>query len=146
MDVDKIGCIVVCKAESMPDKYIGIQCAKGRGKILPGGKWDPLEYDCETFKDCAAREFEEEVGVPMDTRSLTYLWHGPDGFGFHTFAFLYQGWTINLSQCKASGEGEPCLVTEEELYQSKYAAYYRILFEIMRKQYTRSKINDQNQA
>ena len=132
MNIDKIGCIVVCQATVMPDQYLGIKCAKGRGRILPGGKWDP-EDNNESYKDAAAREFSEELGIQISTSFLKYIWHGPDGFGYTTFAFKYTGPLLTLSDCVESTEGKPCLITEEQLYASQYNAYYRLLFEVMKK-------------
>lgn len=110
--------------------FLGMQCAKGRGLILPGGKFE-WEKD-KTYKDTAKRECREEVGVqPLD---LKYVWHGPDGKDFITFAFYAETF---LGTPKRSDEGVPQRVEWEDLLVSHFAAYYEILFEIMQGKYTR---------
>ncbi len=120
---EKIGCILVLP---LPGKrYLGIDCSKGRGVILPGGKVD----EGETWQECAAREAKEEVGAVVHPDNCRYLWHGPDGDGFTTFAFLCTS-NFNVIADHRSSEGRPTETTYQELLKSKFGNYYRILFEV----------------
>lgn len=124
MDKPLIGCIAVIVAGA--DKLVGLECSKGRGLILPGGRWE-VEKD-RTYHHAASREAKEEVGLDCPAANLKYLWHGPDGFGYDTFSFLaYQPRPIELPASTPSGR--PCFVTVNDLMQSKFAAYYAVLFD-----------------
>lgn len=125
----KIGCVVLAYANTYvgPQKFHALKCAKKRGIILPGGKYDP-DID-ESYHHAAAREFEEEIGIKLDVADLKYLWHGPDNDnGNITFGFIcYSAY----GQTKSSKEGEPVLATWEDLFQSKYYAWYRVLKDVL---------------
>lgn len=104
--------------------WLGMRCAKGRGLILPGGTYEPDKDP--TYQATAIRECQEEVGViPHDLR---YIWHGPDGGAYITFAFLA---TWYSGQPQASNEGVPQAVEWRDLFASKFGAYYQILYEII---------------
>lgn len=117
----KIGCLIMIPCGSA---FLGIQCAKGRGKILPGGTYEPGKD--KTYQDAAVRECQEEMGVtPTHPR---YIWHGPDGGDCITFAFrseYYSGEPI------ATPEGTPVIASWGDLFDSAFGAYYRILHEIV---------------
>ena len=126
MDYPKIGCIVMLPCDNgSVGGYVGIECAKGRGKILPGGKWTPEDG---TYRNAAAREFREETGLIIDPNDLKYIWHGPDGYGYETFGFLATKYATGKT-CD-SPEGKVCTVTVEELLQSKYGAWYDVFFSV----------------
>ena len=114
-----IGCITLIRRNG---KMLGVQCNKGRGYILPGGKH---EYD-ETFIECARREFKEETG--LDAENFRFVFQAPDGFGFMVLCF-----TANLCKDQAYEIGEMQVeeVTWEQLKQSKYKAYYELLEQAM---------------
>lgn len=126
----KIGCVALIpigdQTPYYPFQYYGVQCAKGRGKILPGGKWNKDE----TYHQAASRESFEEVGVLLGMEELTYLWHGPDGFGYETFTFLSRPRPFVSHY---SNEGMAIPVTEEDLMKSSFAHYYKCLFDIIRR-------------
>jgi 8-oxo-dGTP pyrophosphatase MutT (NUDIX family) len=117
----KVGAITL-----MPYKggFLGMQCKKGRGLILPGGTYEPKKD--ATYKDTAIREAQEEVGVTP--KNLRYLWCGPDGGGYMTFAFEAQSFE---GEPKASNEGVPQVVHWSDLFESTFGAYYEILYEVM---------------
>ena len=119
-----IGCVAIIPCTT--GNFIGIKCSKGRGLILPGGGWESDKDP--TYHHAAAREAFEETSIKIDHQRLKYLWHGPDGFGYQTIAFLHQG-LCDLPSVKLP-EGEPTIVTPQDTYASKFAAWYRILFEV----------------
>lgn len=124
----KIGCIAVIPMGY--DRYLGIECAKGRGDILPGGKYE-ASIDL-TFHDTAKREAKEEVGITC--HNLEYLWHAPDGNSdFICFAFLATSFSGRIPL--QTGEGKPKIVYRQALLESYFKAYYRILFEIIGNRY-----------
>ncbi len=124
----KIGCVaIIPHLNSEKLRYFdGINCAKGRGVILPGGGWEP-EKD-KSFQECAAREALEETGLICDPTKMKYIWHGPDGFGYTVFGFLCTG--VKGTPI-VTNEGSPVIAHREDLYNSKFGAWYRILFEVM---------------
>jgi len=107
------------------DRYIGIKCAKGRGHIMPGGKYDPSQD--RTYHDCARREIWEETGITCN--KMKYVWHAPDFGDYTTFAFLVTEYSGTVKQ--ETKEGQVCAIPVEILMQSSFAAYYKILFEIL---------------
>lgn len=119
-----IGCVAVIP--SIGGNFIGINCAKGRGLLLPGGGWEPNKDP--TYHHAAAREAFEETGLIIDPDRLRYLWHGPDGYDHTTFAFLCPELKV-LPEIDLP-EGKPCIVSPLDTYMSKFAAWYRCLFEI----------------
>ena len=124
-DVAKIGCVTVIPY--VGGGFIGIDCAKGRGPILPGGKW---EGPPETFRSAAAREAFEEVGLRIFPEEMSFLWSGPDGFKFTTISFLAP--PCEDFDSKPLPEGTPRIVHFNDLMKSKYEAYYDILFDVCR--------------
>jgi 8-oxo-dGTP pyrophosphatase MutT (NUDIX family) len=117
----KIGAIAVIPYSH---GFLGLQCAKGRGLILPGGTYE-REKD-SSYQDTAIRETVEEVGVIP--HGLQYIWHGPDGGDYTTFAFLANWYS---GEPRASNEGVPQVVQWDDLFKSDFGAYYLILYEIM---------------
>lgn len=113
-----IGCITLVRRNG---KLLGIQCSKGRGWILPGGKLEPGE----TFIECARRELKEEAG--LDGYNFKLIFQAPDGFGYHCLAFTADVYDFDLA---GSGEEVVRPVTWEELKQSKYKAYYELLEQV----------------
>ena len=135
----KIGCIVIvprkpgcsyrphCPSEGGELRYLAIECQKGRGIIMPGGKWEPGEKYTET----AARELEEETGLIADPKDLEYVWMGPDGDGYMVMAFILPYSCIALQEPKETPEGKPVWAEEKDFLNSKYAAFYECLFQVL---------------
>lgn len=118
----KIGCIAMIHYQG---GFLGLRCAKGRGLILPGGTYEPAKD--RTYQATAIREAMEEVGVtPHDLR---YVWHGPDGGEYTTFTFE-ASWHSG-TPAKETNEGIPQVVHWADLFESRFEAYYRILYEVM---------------
>lgn len=107
---------------------MGIDCRKGRGIIMPGGKWDGA---CESFEEAAIRELEEETGLRPDNvhSSGSYLLGAPDGFGYFVMAFRVQ--VSDFTQMRARGSGVPQVANWQQFFASEYSAYYQLLFQIM---------------
>ena len=111
-----IGCICVVEKEG---RYLAIECSKGRGIIMPGGKWEFGEKYTET----AARELEEETGLKADPKHLEYIWMGPDGDGYMVLAFNLSYSHIVMQEPVETPEGKPLWAEEKDFLNSKYAAY-----------------------
>ncbi len=122
-----IGCITVIP--NYDGGFIGLDCSKGRGLILPGGKWEKNE----TYHEAAAREALEEVGIRLDPQKLRYLWHGPSGHGAETIAFLAPE-QKDYFQPVTTREGTSRILFPHHLFLSAYKAYYKILFDVCHKQ------------
>lgn len=119
----RIGCVSVVGVGS--DLFVGINCSKGRGIILPGGKWEPEFNLGETFKDCAARELKEEAGLKTNKSEL--LFHGPSGDGFYVYAFRVV--TNSPFNSVDHGSGRAGIHKYDEFMKSQFKAYYELMFE-----------------
>jgi 8-oxo-dGTP pyrophosphatase MutT (NUDIX family) len=125
----KIGCIAVIPYQ---DAFLGIQCKKGRGIILPGGRYEP-EKDA-SYHATAVREAEEECGVLLSEAFLKYITCQPDGGDFMTYAFYAE---LSAGTPRETAEGIPCVATWHNLiYQkSPFSPYYRVLKDVMKGKY-----------
>lgn len=116
----KINCIAMMHCQG---GFVGLRSV-GRGLILPSGRYEPAKD--LTYKDTAIRHAQDEVGVTP--HNLRYVWHGPDGGDYTTFAFETNSWE-GIPKC--SNEGVPQVVDWDDLLDSDLGAYYSILYEIM---------------
>lgn len=119
-----IGCVtlVPIKPEWSGDfrQVAAINCGKGRGIILPGGRWEPGEL----YEEAAAREFQEETGFPLDGLPKLF-WQGytlPDNY---TYCFL--GECPGFAPFNWCEEGETRLALWPDLLRSEFRAYYSLL-------------------
>lgn len=120
-----IGCVGLVLVEH---KILAVECSKGRGIILPGGKYDSGKDS--SFHYAASREVEEETGIYCPVDKMKYLMGAPSGDGSYCMCFIaYEAYGKFIE----SEEGKPVLATRQELFQSKFAAYYHIMFEILDK-------------
>ena len=113
----KIGCILLTPVDH---GFVGLKCAKGRGIILPGGKW---EAGKETFKQTAEREFKEETGLRAEVAKL--LFHGLAEDGYYVYAFL--GSLQERFKEVTTAEGKSCLIHWPDLLKSHFNGYYELL-------------------
>lgn len=121
-----IGCVTLVPVKPQWSKdfrqVAGINCHKGRGIILPGGKWEEGQ---ELFEEAAQREFLEETrqhlkGLPK------LLWQGFTLRGNYTYCFL--GECPRFQAHVKSPEGdETRYALWADLLKSDFRAYYSLL-------------------
>lgn len=110
-----IGCVVLVRHEG---KIVGLECGKGRGTILPGGKWK----QGETFVECARRELFEETGLVGSCFRLLFAGEAEEGYFTYAFhAHVADYFPVN------SLEGKVVLTDWETLKQSKFGCWYELL-------------------
>lgn len=100
-----------------------MQCAKGRGLTLPGGKHEPPE----TYKEAAARELEEETGLIAINQE--FLYQGPNFTdGYTVMCFLTEVKDMNF---RDTDEGKPLITTWDRLIsESEFKSYYEVLHDV----------------
>lgn len=120
--VPRIGaCGIVPKG----NRVLAIECAKGRGLVLPGGKFEVVND--KTYKSCAAREVYEETGVLVNNQDSRLVASLGCFDGYYVYFFKFPSY--QYEELKSSGEGVPRFVTLKELVEkSMYSADYDILF------------------
>jgi len=101
----------------------GSTVRRAGGLILPGGTYDPKQD--RTYHDTARRECQEETGITP--YNLRYIWSGPDGGEYITFAFEAD-WCEGTPM--ETPEGTPQIVTWRDLCTSHFAAYYNVLHQV----------------
>lgn len=111
--------------------FYALNCSKGRGIILPGGKWE----EGETFSQTAVRETKEELGITVVAGSFLYCGPSPDGYMVHTFLCRRTNFDEKVN---VSSEGIPVWATWEMLLRSKFKGYYEIIRDIYLKDYADS--------
>lgn len=122
-EVPKIGCCGIVPASG--NRVLAIDCAKGRGLVLPGGKFDIIKD--LTYKTCAAREVHEETGVLVNNEGSRLIHNGLCFDGYHVYFFRFPSY--QYEELLPNREGIPQFVTVEELIEgSMYAADYHLLF------------------
>lgn len=118
----KIGCAALVYDDDF--NIIGIDCVKGRGIILPGGKWE----EGETYRAGAIRELREETGLVGGSSEFLLGALGPGGCFTYTFRIHVR----DFSTIANSKEGKVVRATWDDLMRSEYAPYYDVLREIVK--------------
>jgi len=120
----KIGCVALCPYTPAgmysSEGFISIECAKGRGIILPGGKWE----EGETFKETALRELKEETGIIGS--HAEFLCSGM----YHDGAFVNTFIVTGLSDVKIgrkTPEGRTHIAYWHDLFTSDFGGSYEIM-------------------
>lgn len=119
-----IGAIsLVFKDNDRYDQILGIDCAKGRGFILPGGKWERGEL----FEQTALRELREETNLKGFSPELIFHAMSPDMA--YCYAFRVMADSDNYKLIRGSSEGDARWGSWGELLRSDFAPYYSLLRE-----------------
>lgn len=120
-----IGCVTLLPLNpSTPNDYrqvAAINCAKGRGLILPGGKWE----EGELFEEAAFREFKEETGHQLNGLPKLFF-QGYSMKGNYTYTFLGEG-NGYYNSGVVTVEGETRWALWDDLLRSEFRAYYSLL-------------------
>lgn len=120
----KIGCITLVPVSPQWKgdfrQVAAINCTKGRGLILPGGKWE----DGELFEQTASREFTEETGQNLNgLPKLFFQAMNIDGYYVYTFLGDCPGYSPFVQ----TNEGESRYALWVDLLKSYHAPYYSLL-------------------
>lgn len=119
-----IGCVALAYWKG---QIIGIRCKKGRGIILPGGKWEPGEK----FSDCAKREFKEETGLEL--HNAQYIFGGVAG-DLSLYSYTFIG-SVDTLEGRDQSDEEIVLTDWASLKASAFGAYYEILEQIVKEKF-----------
>jgi len=107
--------------------FHAIECKKGRGVILPGGKWEKGE----TYHQTAQREFKEEMGLDAHSFRFFHFGANTDGYLCYTFRGDLQSY---FQVPKETDEGRPCEATFDDLINgSEFGPYMAVLEDIWRR-------------
>lgn len=87
----KIGC---CTWLEHKGKILTLDCSKGRGIVIPGGRY---EHGVDaSFMEAAKRELEEETGVVASKMKFVFSGLAPDGW----YDYCFQALEYDLSNIK----------------------------------------------
>jgi 8-oxo-dGTP pyrophosphatase MutT (NUDIX family) len=107
------------------NKFLAVDCAKGRGIILPGGQ---LEVG-ETPKECAKRELYEETGAHV--REQKFLWCGPSNPEVFVYTFVTKVYEHYLELVGIyRPEGRVVAATWDDLLKSQFRGHYECLRDV----------------
>lgn len=119
-------------------KIVVVECAKGRGLTLPGGKIEPDE----TPREACLRELKEETGLVGQESKLIFQITMPGIHAPHrtipgmtvycpeSHAYFFWVYVRDFDTLRGGSEGKAAFVTWEELLSnSVYSGYYDLLRE-----------------
>lgn len=121
------GVCIYCE-DTSDAKIVGLECTKGRGLILPGGKFEP-KVD-ETYRHAAIRELKEETGLVVKPEHCHYIWSSLDHSGFYCHAFYANVYTGELQEETEAGKPR-WIYTTELVNNSVFWPYYDLLFTVL---------------
>ena len=119
-----IGCVTLVPINQQWDKdfrqVAAIECSKGRGITLPGGRWEEGEF----FEYTAFREFREETD--QDLCGLPKLLY--QGYcEKDNFCYTFLGKIGDYYSNKVTKEGVTRWALWGDLLKSHFSAYYSVL-------------------
>lgn len=122
-----------------PERILAIKCAKGRGLILPGGKFEPDKDS--SYRECARRELFEETGVvALDAGQI--IWHGMDSKKYYCYAVEF--FEVILGEMNPTKEGTPHMINLKMLLKNEvFGADYDAMFH---PEIEKGKLNDHSRV
>jgi len=116
----KIGCCGLI-FDRKTAEILCIECAKGRGLILPGGKFEP-EKD-NGFGETMIRELQEETGVIA--KKMYPIFHALAPDGYYDYTFLISDWDES-GIVEETSEGKVVWATRPQ--SQIFNPYYELMF------------------
>lgn len=116
----KIGVAALVPVTGRPNFFWCLDCAKGRGITLPGGKWE----EGEKFSATAERELFEETGIDGVAKQLIFAGMNVDGW----FCYVFEVEPLSLSaRVDESAEGKIVKSSWRSLLTSKFGPFYEVV-------------------
>jgi len=122
-----LGVFALCPISLRGPIFHAIECKKGRGVILPGGKWESPE----PYHATAVREIGEEMGLRVTNPRFFHFGANADGYLCYTFQVDL---TNHFQTPTETDEGRPCEATWDDLIQgSAFGPYMAVLADLWRR-------------
>lgn len=125
----KVACVSIVRfGPQKPRQILMMNCGKGRGITLPGGKFEEgVDY---TYRECVARETLEETGIILNPMEGKLIFSGlTSNHNKQLYVFLFEQWKGKLTD---TPEGQPFWSDYTELVmqgkEHKYRRVYDLIF------------------